>query len=197
MFRKQDDGGLQNGGADSSEVTNYEFNVEPSRRIPTFSMPAMHATLEASGTQVVHHFIQHISAGPALEFHQVVDSSFVLDYQSAWFSEPPTMSRLGTLQFWLAPHVFGSTEIHVSLTARSVDGSASRINTQHFNLGKDVPPHARSTCYTEAYICENILSIYAYSLAGFLPHSDRGYQRCSIIHPEHDTHDSQCDRGRL
>ena len=49
--------------------------MEPSRNIPTFEMPLEYATLEASGPQEASHFVGHISAGPALEFLQVVDVS--------------------------------------------------------------------------------------------------------------------------
>ena len=122
--------------------------MEPSRNIPTFEMPLEYATLEASGPQEASHFVGHISAGPALEFLQVVDDSFVISYQAAWFSQPPTVSRVGTLKFQLAPNVFGSTQVHVSLTARTADGTSYRTNTQYFNLGKRVPdapnlPHLR------------------------------------------------------
>ena len=171
----------------------YELHVEPSRNIPTFEMPATFATLESSGPQEAIRFVEHISAGPALEFLQVVDNSFVISYQAPWFSQPPNISRDGTLQFQLAPNVFGLTEIHVSLTARSIDGTSYRTNTQHFNLGKRVPEPA--TPYAPTAQTHDGLT---YARTPYrLHYRDRCLERCSVILPQPVAQHYRRVRGRV
>ena len=132
---KQDDGGTEHGGVDRSERRAYEIEVHPSRALPTFSIPSVFATRESSGVQEVMRFVEGISAGPSIEMFAVLDDSFVIDYDPKWFSQAPTVSRQGTLQFELAPHAFGFTYVQLSLTARQPGLNVSRSNVQQFLLG--------------------------------------------------------------
>jgi len=131
-----DDGSTDDGGIHETQRIRYEINVLPSRNLPTFTFASpKQPALESSGPQTVPRFISAISTGPAMEFLRVVDDSFVVTSDAVWFTVLPSVSRVGTLVYTLAPQVFGQTYVQVSLTAYDATRNISRTNTQQFMLG--------------------------------------------------------------
>ena len=119
-----DDGGVANGGIDSTDPAAFRLTVNPVNDPPVFSpgIPTVSTVSGTSGGTVSRQWATQISAGPADEPQGV---TFVLSVSNPeLFTTPgPSISPNGVLTFIAAPNAVGNSTIVV--TARDSQGAVS------------------------------------------------------------------------
>ncbi len=125
-----DNGGIANGGDDTSAVVTFTITLTAVNDPPTFTKGANQTSTEDSGGHAVAGWATNIVKGPADESAQIVD--FVIDSNSnpALFSVAPAVSGAGELSYTLAVNASGSTTI----------GLHAHDNGGVLNSGDDTSP---------------------------------------------------------
>lgn len=116
----RDDGGTENGGADTSAEATFEISIQGINDPPGFDLPAAApAVLEDAGAQVVAGFASNLVTGPANESDQTLTGFTVsLDSSDATlaFSAAPAIDvATGTLTYTVAPGAYGSASLSATL----------------------------------------------------------------------------------
>ncbi len=130
----QDNGGIANGGNDTSATQTFTITVTAINDIPSFTKGSDVSVVESSGPQSFGTWATSISAGPANESSQTL-TFVVSNNNSNLFSAQPSISTNGTLTFTPASSQNGSATVSVYLrdnggTANSgVDTTASQTFT--------------------------------------------------------------------
>ncbi len=139
-----DDGGIANGGENTSEEKNFQITVDPVNDVPSFTAGANQSVAEDAGAQTVAGWATAISAGPSNESAQTLTFA-VTTGNEALFSVQPAISANGTLSYTLAANANGTATVSVVLkdnggTARGgVDTSAAQTFTIEVTAVNDVP----------------------------------------------------------
>jgi VCBS repeat-containing protein len=119
-----DDGGIGNGGIDSSADKTFTITINPVNDAPSFSLASITAASnEDAGPQTVAGFATAISAGPADESGQAV--SFVVSGNSnaALFAVGPAIDADGKLTYTATANAAGTATI--TLHARDSGGTGN------------------------------------------------------------------------
>lgn len=117
-----DNGGLANGGVDTSVVRTFTINVSAVNDAPTFTVGLNRSVPNTSGPQMLAGQATAISAGPN-EVGQAVTFTVTGNTNSAIFALQPVVSNTGTLTFTPAPGAAGTSTI--TIVAQDNGGTAS------------------------------------------------------------------------
>jgi hypothetical protein len=110
-----DDGGVANGGDDTSPPQNFSITVTAVNDAPSFTAGADESLLEGAGSQTVNGWATAISPGPTDENGQTVTFNVTND-NNALFSVQPAISSTGTLTYTPTASALGSATVSVSLS---------------------------------------------------------------------------------
>jgi len=111
----QDDGGVADGGDDTSATATFMISVTSLNNAPTFSKGADQTVLEDGGAQSVTGWATAISAGPSNESDQSLTFNVTGNTNTALFSAGPAISSDGTLSYTPAADANGSAMITIAL----------------------------------------------------------------------------------
>jgi VCBS repeat-containing protein len=149
----QDDGGIANGGVDTSATQTFVINVSAVNDVPSFTKGADQAVFEDAGLQTVAGWATALSAGPADESGQVLNF-IVSNNNNALFSAQPVIAANGTLTYTPATNVNGvatvSVQIHDNggVANGGVDTSAVQTFIITVNGVNDVPSFTKGADQT-------------------------------------------------
>ena len=150
-----DNGGIANGGVDTSATQTFMITVTPVNDVPSFTKGANQTVLEDAAAQSIAGWATGISAGtndPGQALNFIVSSD-----NPGLFSAAPAVAADGTLTFTPAPNANGTTTVTVFIhdnggTANSgVDTSASQTFTIAVTAVNDVPSFTKGPDITVAY----------------------------------------------
>jgi VCBS repeat-containing protein len=108
-----DDGGTGNGGADTSNTSQFTITVTPVNDAPSFTKGTDQTVDEDAGAQTVAGWATGISAGPADESGQTVTFN-VSNSNNALFAAQPSIDSAGSLTYTTALDKNGSATVTVS-----------------------------------------------------------------------------------
>ena len=131
-----DDGGIADGGVNTSGPQTITINVLFVNQAPSFTVGPDQTVLENGGPQTVTAWATGISAGPANETSQVLTFTAATDNDALFSALPVVNSTNGRLTFTPAPNVFGSTIVSVTLrdSGGTANGGADTSITQTFRI---------------------------------------------------------------
>ncbi len=112
--RLMDNGGVTNGGVDTSAPQTFTINVLGVNDAPSFIKGANQTVIEDAAAKTVPNWATNISAGPTNEAGQALDF-LVTTSNGAFFTEIPAVWSTGTLAFVTAPNASGSVTVTVRL----------------------------------------------------------------------------------
>jgi hypothetical protein len=140
----QDDGGIADGGVDTSASQTFVINVTAVNSVPSFTKGADETVLEDAGEQTRANWASDISAGPDDESGQTVSFNVTGNTEPGLFEAGPAVNSSGTLTYTLASDVNGSATITIEaqddggVADGGVDTSASQ--TFDINVTVDLEP---------------------------------------------------------
>lgn len=149
----QDDGGVANGGADTSAAQAFTINVTAVNDAPSFTQGANQTVNEDAGAQTVAGWASAIRAGPANESAQALTFQVTND-SAALFSVPPAIAANGTLTYTPAADAYGTATVTVALkddggvANGGVDTSATQNFTITVNAVNDAPSFTKGADQT-------------------------------------------------
>lgn len=109
----KDNGGTDNGGADTSSSQQFTITVTAVNDAPTFTKGANQTIAEGAGEQTVK-WATAMSVGPANESGQTYDFITTNDNNSL-FTEQPRVAHDGTLTYTPASNAYGSATVTVTM----------------------------------------------------------------------------------
>ncbi|MBN2280361.1 MAG: T9SS type A sorting domain-containing protein [Candidatus Marinimicrobia bacterium] len=110
----QDDGGVANGGVDTTTSVTFTITVNPVNDAPSFSKGANQVVFENSGLHTITGWASNISPGP---FETTQTVTFVTsNNKNSLFTTQPIISVSGDLSFEVAAHTTGLATVTVYLT---------------------------------------------------------------------------------
>lgn len=118
----QDDGGIVDGGIDTSAPQNFTITITPVNDAPSFTVGVDQTVFENSGAHTVPGWAAALSAGPADEAGQTLSFTITGNTNPSLFSVAPAVSSTGALTYTLAPGNAGTATI--SLAIHDSDGTA-------------------------------------------------------------------------
>ncbi len=124
-----DDGGISNGGDNTSPIQTFQINITGVNDEPSFTEGTDQVVFEDASFQSVLNWATSISAGPANESSQTLSFTLSND-NNALFSSQPAVASNGTLTYNVAPDGNGTATVSVSV---SDDGGTA-------NGGDDTSP---------------------------------------------------------
>ena len=131
-----DDGGVANGGVNTSGPQTFTITVLFVNQAPSFAVGLDQTVLENGGPQTVTTWATGISAGPANEAGQVLTFTTTTDNDALFSALPAINAANGRLTFTPAPNVFGSAMVSVTLTDSGgiANGGVNTSITQTFRI---------------------------------------------------------------
>ena len=142
--RLRDNGGVGDGGTDTSAAQTFTIAVTAVNDAPGFLKGADESLSEDFGIRTVPGWASGISAGPADEAGQTL-TFVVTNNNTSLFSVQPAIGPNGTLSYDPAPNANGTANVSVTLrdnggTANGgVDSSATQAFTITLHLVNDAP----------------------------------------------------------
>ena len=138
--RLKDNGGVANGGVDTSVVQTFTITVNPVNQPPSFAKGANQSVVKGAGAQTVINWATSISPGGANESAQAV-SFLVSSDNSSLFSAGPAIGPDGTLTYTPAPGASGVAHITVRLqdNGGTANGGVDTSVAQAFTINVTVP----------------------------------------------------------
>ena len=131
----QDNGGVLNGGNNTSTMYQFTISIESVNDAPSFSPGPGKTVIKSSGLNSFSNWATNIIPGPTNE------SSQTLNFISATsgdnlFTQDPTVSPTGTLSFVVASGRFGTATVSLYLNddGGTLNGGVNRSNTITFNI---------------------------------------------------------------
>ena len=140
-----DNGGVANGGVDTSAPQTFAINVTAVNDAPSFVVPADTTVLEDAGAQSIAVFATAILSGPADEAAQALTFSITNNDNAGLFTAAPALASDGTLTFTAADDANGTANITVELmddggvADGGVDTSAAQTFAINVTAVNDVP----------------------------------------------------------
>ena len=113
-IRIHDNGGIANGGVDTSAPQTFTITVTAVNDVPSFAKGADQTIRQDSAPQSVSGWATGLSAGPANESSQVVDFIVTNDFNGL-FSTQPAISAAGTLTYTPAAGIAGFATVAVRI----------------------------------------------------------------------------------
>jgi CSLREA domain-containing protein len=150
----KDNGGIANGGVDTSTLQTFSINVLSVNDAPSFTKGANQTANEDAGAQTVSNWATAISAGPAGESGQTLTFQITGNTNAALFSAGPAISSTGTLTYTPTANANGAATITINLqdsggTANGgVDTSALQSFTITVNAVNDAPSFTKGADQT-------------------------------------------------
>jgi len=131
----EDDGGLSNGGVDTSASATFVITVSSVNDAPSFIKGPDQVVPEDAGAQSVPGWATAISAGPANESTQNV-TFLVTNNNNALFAVQPAVSAIGTLSYTPGSNARGSATVTVQLADNggSSNGGMDASTTETFTI---------------------------------------------------------------
>ena len=111
-----DNGGILNGGVDTSPVQSFTIAVNAINDPPTFTPGINPSVLEDSPPQTIPGWATNISPGPPDEATQNVALSIQSVTNQGLFTAAPMINNAGTLSFTPAPDAAGTSEVTIIAT---------------------------------------------------------------------------------
>ena len=153
--RLRDNGGVEDGGSDTSPPQTFAIVVAAVNDAPVFAKGADQTVAEDSGNHNVSAWATGISAGPADESAQLVTFA-VSNNNNALFTTQPAVSVDGTLSFSVAANASGSATVSVRLTDNggTLNGGTNTSTVQTFTISitniNDAPSFTKGADQTVA-----------------------------------------------
>ncbi|MBL8828585.1 MAG: tandem-95 repeat protein [Planctomycetaceae bacterium] len=139
-----DNGGVANGGSNTSATQTFTINITGINDAPTFTSGANITIAEDAVTQTFSNWATAISVGPN-ESSVQTPTFVVTNNNNALFSTQPTINSLGTLSFRSVTNASGSATVTVQLRDNGgtinggIDYSAIRTFTITVTAANDAP----------------------------------------------------------
>ncbi len=139
-----DDGGLVDGGVDTSVDQTFTISITDINDVPSFAAGASQTVLEDAGAQSVMAWATALSAGPASESSQTLSFN-VTNNNNSLFSTQPTVDSSGNLSYTPAPNANGTATVTLNImdnggTANGgIDTSANQAFTITVTAVNDAP----------------------------------------------------------
>jgi large repetitive protein len=129
-----DNGGILNGGNDTSVAQQFTITVTAVNDAPSFTKGADQTVNEDAGAQTVNNWASDISAGPN-ESGQTLTFQVTND-NNALFSNQPAISADGTLSYTPAANAFGTATVSVTLhdDGGTANGGDDTSDTKTFTI---------------------------------------------------------------
>ena len=108
-----DNGGIANGGVDTSAVQYFTITVNAVNDPPSFTKGSDQTVLEDAGLQAVPNWATNISPGPTNESTQTVNF-VVTNNNNSLFSTQPSINSVGQLSYTPAPDANGSAIVSIT-----------------------------------------------------------------------------------
>ena len=132
-----DNGGVSNGGVDTSNTVNFDILIGGVNDAPSFVVGADENIFEDAGAQTVVGWATALSPGPADESGQSLTFNITNNTNPALFSVPPSVDGVsGDLTYTTAPNINGMAEITLNVqdNGGTADGGIDTSPTQTFNI---------------------------------------------------------------
>ena len=135
-MRLVDNGGIANGGQDTSADQTFTILVRPVNDAPSFTKGADQTVDEDPGPQSVPGWATGMSAGPANEAGQVVSFQVVSNTNPGMFAAGPAVAANGTLTFTPALNANGTATVTIRAVDNggTLDGGVDSSPTQTFTI---------------------------------------------------------------
>ncbi len=154
----KDDGGIEDGGSDTSAAHTLTIEVLPQNDAPSFTAGGNVSVAEDSGPQTIDPWATGIIPGPENEAGQTVQFQVVGNTNTDLFSSQPAVDPNGVLTFTPANDLNGSAEISIQIQDSGgtdnggVDTSATQTFTIAVTAVNDAP---RFTAGQDVTVLEN------------------------------------------
>lgn len=131
-----DNGGVSNGGVNTSAAQTFDITVTPVNDVPSFVKGPDQNVLEDAPPQTIAGWATSISTGPANESSQTVTFNITSNSNPALFSVQPSIAPDGTLTYTLTPNAFGTANLSVTMTDSGgvSNGGVNTTTTQVFSI---------------------------------------------------------------
>jgi len=131
----QDNGGVANGGRDTSAAVTFTINVIYVNTAPSFVKGPDQVLLGNPGARTVSPWATSISAGPAGDAGQILTFT-ATNNNAALFTVAPAVSPAGVLTYTIAPNAIGSALVTVVLkdNGGTLNGGADTSAPQTFTI---------------------------------------------------------------
>lgn len=135
-IRLKDNGGIANGGADTSASQTFEIGVNPVNQAPSFTVGSNQSVPEDSGLQTINGWATNIDPGSPFEADQVLTFEIVSNSNTGLFAVQPSVAANGTLTFRSANNANGLATIQVRLhdDGGTLFGGQDTSATQSFTI---------------------------------------------------------------
>ncbi|EIC29886.1 hypothetical protein Metal_2132 [Methylomicrobium album BG8] len=149
-----DNGGTDNGGADTSVPQSFTITVNSVNDAPSFTQGADPAVNEGAGAQTVAGWASAISPGPLDEAAQTLTFQITANDNAELFSAGPALDTSGNLTFTPAPDANGTANIQVTLmdNGGTANGGSDTSVPQSFTITvnpvNDAPSFAKGADQT-------------------------------------------------
>jgi hypothetical protein len=149
----KDNGGIANGGVDTSATQTFTITINPVNDSPSFTKGANQTINEDAGAQTVNNWATNLSSGPTNESGQTLNF-LVSNNNNALFAVQPTINSSGNLTYTPAANANGTATVTVQLkdnggTANGgVDTSVSQTFTITVNAVNDAPSFTKGADQT-------------------------------------------------
>lgn len=110
-----DNGGIENGGNDTSELRTFMITINPVNDIPGFQKGADIHIFEDDETVTIPGWAKAMHAGPANEHHQMLTFEMIMDDDSLFETLPEVNTLNGDLNFTPADNANGAALVTVRL----------------------------------------------------------------------------------
>jgi VCBS repeat-containing protein len=148
-----DNGGVANGGVDTSATVSFDITVTAVNDVPSFTKGADQTVLEDSGAQTVNGWATALSKGPVDESAQVLNF-LVSNDNNALFSVQPSIDAAGNLTYTPLADASGSATVTVAIhdDGGTANGGADTSANQTFLITitpvNDVPSFTKGADVT-------------------------------------------------
>lgn len=134
----RDDGGVENGGDDTSDPQAFTITVDAVNDTPSFTLGGNQSAFSEAGAQTVAGFATNIANGGADEAAQVLTFAVTND-ANALFSAQPAIASDGTLTYTPASGASGTANVSVTLGDDAGATSAAQAFTITITVGDPAP----------------------------------------------------------
>ncbi|PYS57406.1 MAG: hypothetical protein DMF74_26130, partial [Acidobacteria bacterium] len=138
----KDNGGVLNGGVDTSAPKNFTITVNSVNDAPTFTKGPDQSVNANVGAQTVANWATNISAGPANESGQTLTFNVTGNTNPGLFSAGPAISSSGTLTYTPTANVSGAAMITITLqdNGGTAFGGFDTSGPQSFTISVNCAP---------------------------------------------------------
>jgi CSLREA domain-containing protein len=153
----KDNGGIANGGVDTSPPQTFTITVNPVNDAPSFTKGVDQMVNNNAGAQTILNWATNISAGPANESAQTLSFQVTGNTNPSLFTVTPAIGSTGTLTYTPAANAGGTATITINLkdNGGTSNGGQDTSAAQSFNIsinpvGGSLKFNSASTATTES-----------------------------------------------